>query len=415
MGGERGEAMLLSGVVRIETVKPRVEVADVFRRWWDEYCRTHRVSERERKIAWHIMSCRTAALGGYIEICEECEKIIGHYCSCKDRHCPKCQGYEKACWLAEQAEKMLPVTYYHVVFTTDHALNELARKNKPAIYNLLFDAASEVLKEFGRKYLGGEIGITAVLHTWGQTLNGHIHLHCIVTGGALQRTAEGEKWQSSGKGFLFPVVALSAAFRERFCAGLLKLERAGRLDSRGIDVGALAAEMRGKKWEVFIRAAFDDPQKLYDYLAKYIYRIAISNHRLVKIERGKVYFRYHDNKDGGREKVMALDGVEFIRRYLLHVLPSRFVRVRHYGLHHTSRKGALERIRALLGEAQTKVEAAKPEFGEWVKSWSGQDPRVCPFCGKGRLVRYRDFGPVTGLRAKILELLGIPLRGRVAA
>lgn len=245
----------------------------------------------------------------------------------------------------------------------------------------------------------------------------HLHLHVIVTGGALQQTEGGERWQACKKGFLFPIVALSRDFRDRFCAGLLKLYRQGKLKLVGkaaqLDVEALVAEMRAKKWEVFAREAFDCLEALYDYLARYIYRIAISNHRIVDISDGKVSFTYYDNKDGGKKKVMRLDGVEFMRRFLLHVLPHRFVRVRHYGLHHSGKRDVLERCRALVGGSAEQAETPQLEFGEWVESWLGRDPRLCPFCGEGRMRLYREFGPVASWKAKVLSVLGIPALGEV--
>lgn len=409
--------MRLKNVAAMGTTRPAVEVADVFRRYGEAYRRKHQMTAGQRKVMEAIVNCRTAALGGYVEECEACGRWRIHYCSCKNRHCPKCGAFEKAQWLAEQERLMLPISYYHVVFTIDHAVNDLARVNRRAVYHLLFEAAAATLKAYGRRYLGGEIGVTAVLHTWGQDLSEHLHLHCIVSGGAWQQTAAGERWQACAKGFLFPIVALSRDFRERFCAGLLKLYRRGQLElvgqAAGLDVEALVGQMRGKRWEVFAKEAFDRPERLYDYLARYIFRIAISNHRLVSLEKGQVRFSYHDNKDGGREKVMELPAVEFMRRFLLHVLPHRFVRVRHYGLHHSVKRKVLERCRAWLKLPARLPEPVRLVLHEWVASFTGQDPRQCPFCGQGRMYRRSEFGPVRGVKAALLPLLGIPRRGAV--
>lgn len=407
--------MLLKRFVAVGTTKPEYEVADVFRKFGAAYRRRYPTSWKQRKVMSEIANCRTSALGGYVEQCDECGKLRICYCSCKDRHCPKCGAFEKAQWLAKQEALLLPTPYFHVVFTTDHAINDLARVNQRKVYQLLFDAASDTLKAYGEKYLGGMLGFTAVLHTWGQTMEEHIHLHVIVTGGAF----DGQEWHASEPGFLFPVVEMSADFRDRFCRGLLKLYRDGELALIGkaaeVDVEALVEEMRAKKWEVFIREAFDDPEQLYEYLGRYVYKTAISNYRIVDISGREVSFTYYDNKDDGAEKVMTLDAFEFIRRFLLHVLPSYFHRIRYYGLHHSSKRGVLARIRGLLGLEPELPEVEELELHEWIMSVTGEDPRVCPFCGEGRMRPYREFGEVSKVKSVFLGWLGVPRRGRVAA
>ena len=411
--------MLLNALVKVATVKPKYEVADVFRRYGEAYRRQYPVSWEQHKAIRDIVNCRTAALGGYVEECDTCGRLRISYCSCKNRNCPKCGAFEKAQWLARQEVKLLPTHYFHVVFTTDHLINDLARVNREEIYNLLFRTAAEVLKAYGRKYLGGEIGFTVVLHTWSQTLTEHLHLHCIVIGGALQQTKGGPRWRASAAGFLFPVISLSRDFRDRFCAGLLRLQRRGRLKLEGkvsgLDVGELVRKMRSKRWEVFVKPAPADPKSLCEYLARYTYHIAISNHRIVSIGRGRVRFTYRDNRDGGQEKVMELPALEFMRRFLLHVLPARFVRIRHYGLHHSSRRGALQQCRRLLGLPKALPETPRLVLREWVESILGVDPRVCPFCGVGRMFVRSEFAPVPPWKGKVLSLLGLPYRGEVVA
>ena len=315
---------------------------------------------------------------------------------------------------------MLPTPYFHVVFTTDHAINDLARVNKRKVYQLLFGAAADTLKAYGEKYLGGMLGFTSMLHTWGQTMEEHIHLHAIVTGGAF----DGEAWRPSKQGFLFPVVEMSQDFRDRFCQGLLKLYQDGELALIGkaaeVDVEALVEKMQAKDWEVFIKAAFDNgdspsPEQIYEYLGRYVYKTAISNYRIVDISGRQVSFTYYDNKEDGVEKVMTLDAFEFIRRFLLHVLPPQFHRVRYYGLHHSSKRKTLARIRGLLGLAPELPEVEALELHEWVQSVAGEDPRVCPFCGEGRMRPWREFGEVGRIKSVFLGLLGVPRRGRAAA
>lgn len=415
--------MILKALAKVSTRKPKFEVADIFRRHAKSYRLRYRVTSMQKKAIQAIINCRTAALGGFVEMCDKCSRLRISYCSCKNRHCPKCQAFEKAQWLAKQQACMLPIPYFHIVFTTDHAINELAWVNPRQVYNLLFDTVNKVLKQYGQRYLGGEIGFTAVLHTWAQDMCLHIHLHVIVTGGALspkgipvgQHTEKGERWQPNKEGFLFPVVEMSADFRDEFCRGLLQLHHKRKLWLRGpvegLDVGALVKRMQAKKWQVFIRPAFDQPEQIYDYLARYIYRIAISNYRIVDFAGGRVTFTYYDNKDGGKQKEMSLPALEFMRRFLLHVLPYRLVRVRHYGLHHSSKRKALERCRALLGLTPELPEAPKLKLSEWVESVLGVDPLQCPFCGEGRMFVYREFEAVRGWRAKVLPFLGLPLRG----
>lgn len=411
---------MLRPLVAVGTKKPKYEVADVFRKYGKAYRRKYSLTPEQEKAMWAIVNCRTAALGGYVEQCDTCAKLRMCYCSCKSRDCPKCGAWEKAKWLAKLERKLLPIPYFHVVFTTDHRINGLARVDPWSIYNLLFRTAAKVLKAYGRKYLGGEIGFTIVLHTWGQTMNEHIHVHCIVTGGALQETEEGPRWQSSKKGFLFPVKKLSRDFRDEFCEGLKRLYREGTALAgvdpskvEEVDVKKLVTQMRSKRWEVFIKPAPDDPKKLCDYLGKYTQKIAISNYRIADISGGKVSFTYYDNRDGGKQKVMPLDAMEFMRRFLQHVLPARFHRIRHYGLHHSSKRGALEQIREQLGLTPELPEAPKLELHEWLESILGQDPRVCPFCGEGRMFVRTEFKSVSGLKAKLMSFLGIPALGQV--
>lgn len=409
----------MQSFITVGTVKPKYEVADVFRKYGAAYRKKYPTTEEQRRAMRDIVKCRTAALGGFVLECDECGRLVVRYCSCKNRNCPKCGSFEKARWLFRQKRKLLPIPYFHVVFTTDHAINELARVSSWEVYNLLFRTAAEVLKALGREYLGGEIGFTVVLHTWSQTMKQHIHLHCIVTGGALRQTVGGASWRSSKKSFLFPVKKLSREFRDAFCKGLLRLHRKGKLkvaaEVAGVDVEALVKGMRSKRWEVYIKPAPDDPKKLCDYLGKYIRGIAISNYRIVSIKRGRVEFKYYDNRDGGKEKVMSLPALEFMRRFLQHVLPSRFVRVRHYGLHHSSKGEELEQCRELLGLEKALPEEAKLELHEWLQSFmpEGEDPRACPFCGEGRMFRRTEFGPMSSLKSKVLSLLGIPALGEV--
>jgi hypothetical protein len=341
------------------------------------------------------------------------------YTSCDNRNCPTCGAFARAQWLENRKVCLLPIVYFHTIFTCDHLLNPLARVNPKAVYDLLFDASSGLLKAYGRKYLGGEIGATAVLHTWGETLEAHLHPHYTVTGGALVKKADGSyDWRSAAADFLFPVIPLAQDYRDRVCDGLLKLWKNGELPSVGecanLDVEAVVAEMRAKKWEVYIQPAHGEGAGVFEYQARYINRIAFSNYRLVSIENGQVSFRYHDNRDGGKEKVMTLDALEFIRRFLLHVVPERFVRVRHYGLHHSSKRKDLQRCRALLGLSYSLPVVKKLIVVAWLTEILGRHPNVCPRCG-GRMQPRGEFGPLPPIWVWLLMLFGLAARRKATA
>ncbi len=388
------------------------DVVEVFRKHISEYRRAHRLSYEQAKAVQAILDCRTPALGGIVKMCPECKRLKFHYKACKNRHCPTCGAFEKAQWLENQKLWLLPIPYFHVVFTIDHVFNPLVAFNKRVLYNTLIRVASDLLKEFGLKYLGGEIGFSMVLHTWGQTMQDHLHLHFIVTGGALVSTSstqgvsstKGYRWQAASRKFLFPVKLLSKQFRNRFCFAIAELVSEGKVNTNGgkLDVGAMLATALSKNWEVYIQRPIYGAEKLLEYLGRYIFRIAISNHRIVAVEKGMVTFKYFDNRDEGKEKVMTLPAGEFIRRFLSHVLPYRFVRIRHFGLHHSSCRPKLQQARALLGLPFQLPIIAKLKLFDWLKKIldDDRDPRTCKFCGEGIMFTLREFGPVFGWRLK---------------
>ena len=389
---------------------PRYEVADIFRRHIGEYKRFHRLSYEQSQAVSAIMDCRTPALGGVLKVCDKCKHWEFCYKSCKDRHCPKCGAFEKAQWLEAQKVWLLPIHYYHVVFTIDHVFNPLVAFNQKLLYNLFIQIAAQLLKEYGQKYLGGEIGFSLVLHTWGQTMQEHLHLHFIVTGGAVVSSPTGYRWQAASRKFLFPVKLLSSLFRNRFCFALSQLWAGGKLGTNdgALDVTQMLKQALLKDWEVYIQAPLYGVEKLIEYLGRYIFRIAISNHRIVSVERNQVTFKYFDNRDGGKPKLMTLSAMEFIRRFLSHVLPSRFVRIRHYGLHHGSCRAKLQQARRLLGLPFELPAIIKVKFLDWFKKImkTEQDPRLCKFCGIGLMLPVREFGPVFGWRLKIVSAIG---------
>jgi len=400
-----------------EKTAVKYEVAEIFRKYLKEYKQTHKLSYEQVRAANAIMSCRTPALGGVVNLCDQ--PGCGHwdfiYCSCKNRHCPKCGAFEKAQWLEAQKIWLLPIPYFHVVCTIDHVFNPLVWWNQEAMYAHLIETAAQTLKVYGRKYLGGELGFTLVLHTWGQSLQKHPHLHFIVTGGALVETADGYRWQAAKHNYLFPVEEFSRDFRTAYCSGIRKMWQTGSLNTcdGNLDVASMLRKAEATDWEVFIQAPLYGPEKLIEYLGRYIFRIAISNHRILDVKHGQVTFQYYDNREGnkfkGQLKRMTLPVVEFISRFLAHVLPAHFVRIRHFGLHHGSCRKKLQQARGLLGLPMQLPVIMKLKLIEWLKQilQIETDPRLCPKCGRGILRPGRKFGPVYGWRIHLLPVLGM--------
>jgi hypothetical protein len=415
---------LLDRLIDVATVKPAFDLADVFADYFTDYLKEAHCTAEQFAAVNAILRCRTAALGGHLRICDTCGKAQLVFNACHNRHCPKCGAFERAQWLAQQGGRMLPVPHFHVVFTVDHLVNPLAEVNPEAIYDLLFTTANQTLKVFASRYLGGEVGVTAVLHTWGQTLQHHIHLHCMVTAGAAVQTKRGYRWRFSHEGFLVPVVALSQQFREAFCAGVQRLQRRGELRLVGpcadLELTELLTAMRAKAWEVYIGKPPQrhDPERLLAYLGRYVHRTAISNPRLLALENGQVSFSYYDNRERdaaerGQPKTMTLPAVEFIRRFLQHVLPFQFKRVRHFGLYASAKRALWGLVRGLVGHSPA-AQPPKLALSEWLATFVTGDPFTCPFCGVGRMQLGREFAPIRGFALWLLILLGLPVTGRPA-
>jgi Putative transposase/Transposase zinc-binding domain len=371
----------------------RVELADIVRAHGAVYQHAHPLCRAQRRALRAIATCRTAALGGHRAVCPACGAERITYNSCRNRHCPKCQRVATERWLAARRREVLPIPYFHVVFTLPHALNPLAQSHPRLIYRLLFHAAASTLTRFGRdpRHLGGDVGVTAVLHTWGQTLTQHVHVHCVVTGGAL--APEGTRWIPARPGFLFPVRALAKVFRSCFLAGLQRAFDRGEVHVTGglaalAEPAAFAAwlgELRQPAWVVYCKPPFAGPEHVLAYLGRYTHRVALSNERLVAVADGRVRFRWRDYADGNRVKVMDLDADEFLRRFLLHVVPDGFVRIRHFGLLANRRRAAaLAQCRALL--AQPVPPAGPPESARALMlRVTGVDIARCPSCQQGVL------------------------------
>jgi Putative transposase/Transposase zinc-binding domain len=370
---------------------PALEVAEIFRRHGDAYRQTHagHLGRVEHRVMGAIEACRTAALGGHTERCVDCGLIRIAYNSCRNRHCPKCQGLARAEWLAARQTELLPVPYFHVVFTLPAPAAEIAFQNKATVYALLFRVAAETLCTITAdpRHLGAEIGVVAVLHTWGQNLHHHPHVHCVVPGGGL--SPDGTHWIACRPGFFLPVRVLSRLYRRLFLEGLQRVFEAGKLRF----FGALAdlasstvfaqqvAALRRIDWVVYAKRPFGGPEQVLAYLGRYTHRIAISNSRLVKLEDGRVSFRWRDYRHHDKVKVMTLAADEFIRRFLLHSLPDGFHRIRHYGfLANRHRAAKLALCRQLLA---TPPPAPPPptDYREQYRQLTGLSLEICPCCG----------------------------------
>ena len=376
----------------------RPEVADVIRSNQARFLKCYRPSREQYRVLNALVRCRTAALGGHLKRCDTCSHEVVVYNSCRDRHCPKCQGAARAAWLEAREREVLDVEYFHVVFTLPNELAPLALQNRRSVYGILFRAASETLLTLGRdpEFLGAELGCLAILHTWGQTLHAHPHLHCVIAGGGL--SLDGQRWVSCRNGFFLPVRVLGRLFRGKFLAHLHhafeheKLQFHGRLRDLEHPKAweGLLETLRNKDWVVYAKPPFGGPRQVLKYLARYTHRVAISNQRLLRVDEGKVSFRYKDYSQGSRQRTMTLDAVEFLRRFLLHVLPKGFMRIRYYGfLANRNRPEKLQRVRTLLGQAPlcSSAEPEMPPSGD-----SNNDIRaletseLCPACKSGHLI-----------------------------
>jgi hypothetical protein len=339
-----------------------------------------------------IETCRTEEQGGHVDECAYCGTKLISYNSCRNRHCPKCQFLKKERWIEDRGKDLLPIPYFHVVFTIPDILNPLVLRNQEAVYPLLFRAVSETLTELSedRKRLGAEIGFISILHTWGQNLLDHPHIHNVVTGGGL--AVDGSGWRSCKQGFFLPVKVMSKLFRGKLIAYLQKLHAQDKLAYPGAIShlahsaawGALISELYKKKWVVYCKPPFDGTKGVIDYLGRYTHRIAISNHRIVKVANDRVSFRWRDYADSNKTKIMTVEAHEFIRRFLLHVLPDRFVKIRHYGLlGNRCRKKKLDRCRKLLACAdQIKKEEKSETWQDALLRLTGIDVGKCPACGE---------------------------------
>ena len=373
--------------------KRPVELSDVFRMHRESYCNNNTLSPQQYKVINALCNCRTSVLGGHVEQCDHCDNIHVSYNSCRNRHCPKCQSLKTAQWLENRQKELLPVQYFHVVFTLPHELNTLVLYNKQELYSCLMQSVWKTIKTLGEdpKRLNGLMGMIAILHTWGQNLSSHNHIHGIVPGGAL---VNGDQWQSSKSNYLFPVKVMSTLFRGIFISGLRTLYEENKLKipedtdlktSLNIkkNFEALLHSLMEKPWVVYSKKPFAGPEQLLEYLGRYVNKIAISNSRILSCDEGSVKFKWRDYSDNNKVKIMDLKPEEFIRRFLSHVVPEGFMRIRFFGfLANASKKENVKKIRALLSYSPIE-EKQKKDIRTRMLELTGKDITLCQKCNKG--------------------------------
>jgi hypothetical protein len=384
--------------------KPAFELADILRQGGAAYRGAHRLTYQQDRALDAIVNCRTAALGGHLEECDQCPYTRISYNSCRNRHCPKCQSLARAKWVEARRAELLPVEYFHVVFTLPEQLARIAFHNRKVVYDILFRATAQTLATIARdpQHLGAEIGFFAVLHTWGQNLLHHPHLHCVVPGGGL--SPDGERWVSCKPGYFLCVKVLSRLFRRLFLEQLRTAFRKGKLRffgelaelRRQVCFSRYLAPLQQAEWVVYAKRPFGGPLQVLDYLGRYTHRVALSNQRLLDVKDGEVTFQWKDYRAKGREKsrVMTLAGDEFIRRFLIHVLPRGFQRIRFFGLlSNRNRKAQLAQCRLLLSAPVLSLLPDPEDYRSVRRPLTEQTIRCCPSCGKGEMIRVLTLAP----------------------
>jgi predicted Zn-ribbon and HTH transcriptional regulator len=377
----------------------QVELADIFRLYGDDYRRSHAISYEQRKAMHHIEICRTAKLGGHVEQCNQCgfEQIA--YNSCRNRHCPKCQTLTKEQWLNDRKAELLPCGYFHLVFTLPHKLNPIILSNRRTTLNILFTAVNETLQAFAKDpqwRLEGRLGFICVLHTWSQTLMDHFHLHCMIPAGALCFTKD--RWIPAKDSYLFKITSLAEAFRNRYLKLLLKAyskgelrftEKTAALESKK-NFQRFINALSKTKWNAYAKRPFAGPKQVLEYLGRYTHRVAISNNRILSIDNGSVTFTYRNRKRDNEIEEITLDAHEFIRRFLLHVLPKGLMKIRYFGfLSHTNKNKEIPLIRKLIDPDAILPEKIKETICEMMLRLTGIDITCCPKCKRGKMIKIR--------------------------
>jgi hypothetical protein len=363
-------------------VRPSFEISDVINSHWKEFLYASHFNAWQLRTLDAIRRCRTASLGGHVDLCTACGHMRISYNSCRNRHCPKCQQVQREKWIRAREDELLPVPYFHVVFTVPEALNRICLFEPAKVYNMLFSTAWSVMKSFAAdpNHLGADTGMIAILHTWGQNLSLHPHLHCVVPAGGLTKAGFWKQARGDGN-FLFPVKAMSAVFRARFVAAL-------RQTIKGLDQ-SLYDELFKTSWVVYAKKAFGGPQQVIEYLGRYTHKIAISNHRILNVTGNEISFSYKDYRQQGIKKVMILSSTEFIRRFSLHILPKGFVRIRHFGILSSSRK--CETLPVIHGQLHSRYTPPQDRDTEQVMLTLGFNPLRCPACNEFAMITILAF------------------------
>jgi hypothetical protein len=365
---------------------PTFEVAHIVRQYGGSFIASKQPLGYQKKVLNAIDICRTAQLGGHVDACDKCTHVRISYNSCRNRHCPKCQSTEREKWIIARKEDLLPVSYYHVVFTIPQQLNQHCLEHPKAMYNILFDTAKETLFAFAadKKYLGASMGFIALLHTWGQNLSLHPHLHCIVPGGGIATNGQWKATRSKGD-FLFPIKQMSTVFKNKF----MHKYRQWLQQSNIHITNKLRQLLYQKKWVIYLKQPFGGPEQVVEYLGRYSHKIAISNHRLKSIADNKIVFSYKDYKDGSKTKLMTLESEEFLRRFCMHILPSRFMKIRHYGF--LSNRGKQKLKIHLMTKGKIPTAPIKLNYKQVCKQLLNFDVDECPVCKKGQMIRLFNF------------------------
>ncbi len=363
-------------------MKPAFELAQVIHRFGAEFDRKHAPNSYVKRTLGALLRCRTSSMGGHVDKCDHCGHIRISYNSCRNRHCPKCQNTQREAWIESRKQDLLPVPYFHVVFTVPHTLNGLFLHHPVMLYNLLFASAWQTIAQFGYTKLQSETGMVAILHTWGQNLSLHPHVHCVVPGGGINFKGQWKQVKTSvnGKVFLFRVENLSSVFRAKFITGLQK-----QLPQ---DIQFIR-ELKHANWVVYAKEPFAGPEQVIEYLGRYTHKVAIGNHRLLNVDETGVRFRWRDYRDN-TVKVMTLPGTEFLRRFCQHILPRRFVRIRHYGLLSSARREQLRNLQLAFGSKVQDVKVKK-HWKDLCREHLNYNPDLCPKCGKGHMVTIEIF------------------------
>lgn len=365
-------------------MKPAFELAQAIERFEGEFVRQHQPNAYVLRTLGALKQCRTAALGGHIDRCDHCGHVRISYNSCRNRHCPKCQNTQREAWIEQRKNDLIPVPYFHVVFTVPDTLNRLFLQHPKVMYGLLFRIVWQTVEQFSATSMQVRSGMFALLHTWGQNLSLHPHLHCVIPGGGIDYKNQWRhlKVSRNGKVFLFPVKNLSRVFRGKFIAALqqqIPVEK------------PLLKELRRNNWVVYAKEPFAGPQQVVEYLGRYSHKVAISNHRILNINDQGVTFRWRDYRDD-KQKIMTLSGDEFLRRFSMHILPKRFVRIRHYGILSSTNRPLLREIQHAFG-LEPVVKREKKHWKEVCRENLGFDPDLCPQCGKGLMVVIQYLDP----------------------